>query len=205
MDDLSSTDFSWVVDVLIGLLVIVSAYLAMVRGLIRELLALGSWAVAFFAAFAFAPMLQPVLTGAPVIGSYLREDCNLSMVVAFVIVFGVALVAAGVLIWILSGSIRNTALSLFDQGAGFIYGALRGLVLVAVIYIAYQEIIPPDDRYGFVQNAYTIGVVESAAEIIRSIVPNEVPGFLKARVDALMEECGAAASGPAATPVPAPN
>ncbi|MEO1330993.1 MAG: CvpA family protein [Pseudomonadota bacterium] len=189
--DLTSTDFAWVIDALVGVLVIVSAYLAMVRGAIRELFALLSWAAAFFAAFAFAPMLQPMLTGLPGIGGYLR-DCNLSMVVAFVIVFGVALIATGILIWVFSGTIRNTALSLFDQGVGFIYGALRGLVLVAVIYIAYQQIVLEADRYQFIENAYTIGVVQATAEIIQSIVPDEVPAWLEGRVNALMDQCGAA-------------
>lgn len=193
--DLTSTDFAWVVDALVGVLVLVSAYLAMVRGFIRELFALGSWALAFFAAFAFAPMLQPVLATLPAVGTYLR-DCNIAMVVAFVIVFGIALIAAGMLIWIFSGSIRNTALSLFDQGMGFIYGALRGLVLVAVIYIAYQQIVPQTDRYQFVESAQTIGVVQSTADVIRAIVPDQVPAWLEGRVNALMLECGGAGTEP---------
>lgn len=192
--DLTSTDYSWTVDLVVGLLILVSAYFAMVRGVIREMLALLSWALAFFAAFAFAPMLQPLLNSLPVLGSYLARECSLAMVVAFVIVFGVALIGAGILFWSMSGYIRNTALSLFDQGVGFIYGALRGLILAAVIFIAYQAIIPKDDRYAFVEGAATIGVVSATAEIIRSIVPDSVPGWLESRVNALMEDCGEAST-----------
>ncbi|MCI4661402.1 MAG: CvpA family protein [Neomegalonema sp.] len=189
--DLTSSDLSWVVDVAVVLLVLVSAYLAMTRGVIRELFALLSWAAAFFAAFAFAAAIQPLLMDLPVVGPKLAANCGLSMVVAFVIVFGIALIITSILIWLFSGQIRSTALSVFDQGLGFIYGAVRGLVLVAVIFIAYQRAVPEGDQYAMIQNAATIGVVQQAASIIEGMMPEEIPDWLRSRVDGLLSECGA--------------
>lgn len=192
--DLTTTDFTWVVDIVVILLVVVSAYLAMLRGVIRELFALLSWAVAFFAAFALAPLAQPFLNSLPVVGPFLA-DCQLSMLAAFVVVFGIALLATGLIIWVFSGNIRSTSLSLFDQSIGFIFGALRGLVLVAVVYIAYLQIVPTTDQYAFVENAMTIDVVRQAADIVRALVPDEVPGWLESRVNQLMGECDVDESG----------
>lgn len=189
MPDLSSTDFAWVVDAVVGVLILVSAYLALVRGFIRELFALASWVVAFFAAFAFAPLLQPALAGLPVIGPHMA-DCQVSMLVAFVAVFGIALIATGLVIWLFSGAIQDSAIGIVDSGLGFVYGALRGLVLVAVIYIAYQQIVPDAEQYAFVERANSIELVRGAADIIRSIMPSEVPEWLESRVNQLMGECG---------------
>ncbi len=181
-------EFAWVVDALVGVLVIVSAYLAMVRGLVRELLALASWVVAFFAAFFFAPTVQPMLGDIPGIGSTL-SDCQVGMLVAFILVFGVALIITGIVVWLVSGPTRNSAASVLDQGLGFIYGALRGLVLVAVIFIAYEEIVPDTDRFAFVNEAFSIGVVREVAEIITGLVPEDMPAWLSGRVDQMMGVC----------------
>lgn len=182
-------EFAWAVDALVGVLILVSAYLAMVRGLVRELFALASWAVAFFAAFFFAPSLQPSLAQLPVVGDAL-DDCRISMLVAFIVVFGLTLIVTGLIIWMFSGGMRDSGVGVVDQGLGFIYGALRGLVLVAVIYIAYKQIVPPTEEYAFVESAYSIGFVRDFAETIQSWLPDEWPDWFKDRVDQLMGECG---------------
>ncbi|MEO1291757.1 MAG: CvpA family protein [Pseudomonadota bacterium] len=187
---MSSTNLSLAVDIVVVILVIISAYLAMVRGFVREMFALLSWAAAFFAAFAFAAALQPMLKELPAVGTRLAESCGLSMAVAFVIVFGITLILTSIIIWLFSGSIRNTALSFFDQGVGFVYGALRGLVLVAVLFIAYEKTVPKTDQYAFVEQAATISVVRDAAGLIETMMPDEIPGWLQTRVDTLLAECG---------------
>ena len=102
--DWTSNDFAWVIDVVVGALIVVSAYLAMVRGLLREMFALLSWAIAFVAAFALAPLAQPLLGDIPAVGPYLRE-CPFSMLAAFVIVFGLALMAASIVLWFFGDTI----------------------------------------------------------------------------------------------------
>lgn len=179
-------EFAWVVDALVGVLVIVSAYLAMVRGLVRELLALASWAVAFFAAFFFAPAVKPLLGDIPGVGGLLN-NCQFGMLVAFIVVFGVALIVTGLVVWLISGPTRNSAASVLDQGLGFIYGALRGLVLVAVIYLIYDNLVA--EPQPFVDNAFSIGVVREIADVILELAPEEMPDWLTVRVEQMMGEC----------------
>ena len=49
------------VDLVAGLLVLISAYLAYVRGMTREVLAIGGWLIAGLAALYLAPMVKPLL------------------------------------------------------------------------------------------------------------------------------------------------
>lgn len=193
------SEYSWAVDALVIVLLIVSAYLAMVRGFFRELFALASWVVAFVAAFWLAPIAQPYLTGLPYLGEQLQRNCEVSVLIAFVLVVGIALILTGLVIWMMSTPARNTAVSVVDQALGLIYGALRGLVLVGVLLIAYQEIFSTEnDRLEVVESAVVYPYVAQTADVIRSVTPTDMPGWLADRIQAMSAECeGVSESAPA--------
>lgn len=216
----------------VGLLVILSAYLAMVRGFIREMLALVSWIIAFFTAIYVGPMLKEPIGALPVVGDFLK-NCQVLSFVALVVVFGLTLIALGLLYYMLSGPSRtrrggadggpvfsgagrNTRASILDQGLGFIYGALRGLVLVAVIYIAYVTVSPektlasgsaavageattgqtapeapqlPRGQHDIVRDAGATKFVRPVAEFIWKQTPEEMPTWLAQQAEALLGDC----------------
>lgn len=186
-------DFAWVVDAVIIGLIVISAYLAMVRGLMRELLALLSWVVAFVAAFSLAPSVKPLLPTDPGFQVFL-SNCEMMLLVSFVLVFGLSLIVTGAAFWMLSGPTTNSKIGLADQTLGFIYGALRGLVLVAVVYIGYQQIAQSYPEYNFVDSAFTISIVQDAANVLANLLPaGEMPGWLAERIAVMMSECPAGA------------
>lgn len=189
------SEYSWAVDALIIVLVVVSAYLAMVRGFFRELFALASWIIAFFAAFFLAPVVYPKLTEIPGIGGVAR-NCEIGLLIAFVIVFGAALILASIVIWLFSTSKHDPAISVIDQLLGLVYGAARGLVLVAVLVIVYQELIKTDaEKYDVVESAATYPYVAKTADYIRQIAPAELPQWVTDRVDQVRGDCEAAKTG----------
>lgn len=187
-------EFAWAIDAVVGLLVLVSAYLAMVRGLIKELFALASWVLAFLAAFFFAETVRPMLQELPTVGDYLQDDCR-AIVVAFIVVFGLTLIVTGLFIWLIGRGGQGAA-SVVDQGLGFIYGALRGLVLVAVIYIGYDTALPEEQKFPVVEQAFSTQVISSVADTIRENAPDEVPEFLRTRMEALLAACAVASETP---------
>lgn len=189
------SEYSWAVDALIIVLVVVSAYLAMVRGFFRELFALASWVIAFFAAFFLAPVVYPHLASIPGVGGILR-DCNLGLILSFVVVFGAALIVSGVVIWMFSTPNHYTAVSVVDQLLGLGYGALRGLVLVAVLVIVYQEFVSSGaEKFDVVESAATYPYVEQVAGYIRQYAPSELPDWVTERVQEAQSDCAAAQSG----------
>ena len=60
---------------------------------------------------------------------------------------------------------------------------------MAVVYIAYEVIVGPDGRHAFVDEAATIGLVQSSADLIRDLVPTEMPSFLDDQINQLMGDC----------------
>jgi membrane protein required for colicin V production len=108
--------------VLLGL-VGLSALLGFWRGLLSEIIALGAWVLAFMAARAFLPEVQPLLA------NWVREPL-LQGPVAFLTIFVVVLILVAILRWMLGELIRAAGLGVADRLLGACFGAARGGLIV---------------------------------------------------------------------------
>jgi membrane protein required for colicin V production len=118
------TWFDYVVLLIVGL----SALIAVIRGFVREVLALASWVVAFVTASALSAMVVPWLPAA------IPND-SLRMLAAFVLVFGATLLAMSMLTLALVQLIKIAGLGFADRLFGLLFGLARGaaIVLTAVL------------------------------------------------------------------------
>ena len=82
-------------DIAIMVVLLLSALIGLARGLVKEILSLASWMLAFILAIYFAP------TVAGHLGSAFGSD-SVRLVVAFGAVFIAALIAGGILQWMIS-------------------------------------------------------------------------------------------------------
>ncbi|MEM9621315.1 MAG: CvpA family protein [Pseudomonadota bacterium] len=120
-------------DIVIGIIVLVSALIGLYRGLVKEVLALVSWIAAFVLAIYFSSSFAayvPAQWGAQPI----------RLVIAFAVIFVATLIAAGLLQWLLSRVISGTGLSGMDRFLGFLFGSARGLLVCVVVLIGLREI-----------------------------------------------------------------
>jgi membrane protein required for colicin V production len=182
-----------IVDAVILLVVLISGMLAYARGFTREALAIAGWIVAALGAFYFAPFLEPLIREIPVVGEFLRSSCTLSVLAAFAAAFAIILVLISIFTPLISGAILESALGPIDRGLGFLFGAARGVVLVAVLYLLYDLLVPLDQRLVAVDDARSIAFIEDAAETIRANAPETAPDWLGQRIDRLVGACGEAA------------
>jgi membrane protein required for colicin V production len=88
-----------------------------------------------------------------------------------------------------SGAVSDSALGGIDKGLGFIFGALRGALLVGVAYLLYEQVVAPQEAVEMVSNSMTHGFMKDAAAALEQHVPTEMPGWLESRVEALMGPC----------------
>ena len=181
-------DFT-VVDAGVAVITLLSGMLAYSRGFTREMFAIGGWAAAAVAAFYLAPVLEPLIREAPVVGSYLAKSCVISMIVAFTIVVAAALLILSMFTPLVSGLVLDSRLAPLDRTLGFAFGALRGLVLIAVVFLIYTnlsgvEAWPPLD------NAASRTVFVESAAVLEQSLPDAIPDWFGARIDALMVNCG---------------
>lgn len=178
------------IDGIVAGIIVVSAILAYSRGFVREAMAIVGWIVAAFAAFLLAPMVQPLVREIPVIGDFLGDSCELSIIAAFAAVFAIALVVASIFTPLLSGAIRNSALGGVDQGIGFLFGVARGVLLVAVAFIVYDR-VAATEAIPMIENSRTAKIFARSQGDLDQAIPTAAPGWIVAQYEQLVGVCEA--------------
>ena len=189
-----------------ALIIIVSAILAFSRGLVRELMAILGWIGAAIAAYYFAPGVQPLVKELPVVGEFLSDSCELSVVAAFAGVFVVGLIVAALFTPLFSGAVQRSALGGIDQALGFLFGAARGVLLIAIAFIVYDRILS-DQAIPMIDESRTALVFANFQSRIDENIPSDAPGWIVDRYNDLTNICaaGGAPVAPEAAPAPAPG
>lgn len=191
------------VDVGAALIILVSAILAFSRGLVRELMAIVGWIGAAVAAYYFAPSVQPLVKELPVIGEFLSESCELSVVAAGLGVFVIGLIVAALFTPLFSGAVQRSALGGIDQALGFLFGAARGVLLIAIAFIVYDRILA-DQPIPMVDDSRTALIFANFQTRLNDYVPTDAPQWFVDRYNDLTNICPGTAPAPAPAPGPAP-
>jgi membrane protein required for colicin V production len=114
------------VDYIIIAVVGLSLITGMVRGFVKEIVALAVWGLALWLAFNYANLLEPWLS------SYIQDKTARSTA-AFIGVLLGTLIAGGVVNATLSLILKQTGLSGPDRLLGLAFGAVRGVFIVALL------------------------------------------------------------------------
>ncbi len=144
---------------------LVSAMLAMVRGFSREVLSIASWAAAAAAAYFFHPIILPYV--APYI-----DHPTIALIVAAAIVFFIALIVVTVITMKIADFIIDSKIGALDRTLGFIYGAARGLLVLAVALLFFGWLVgsnPP----AWVTEAKSRPMLESIGAWLQGILPDD--------------------------------
>jgi len=181
-------DFT-IIDGVVAIVIVLSALLAYSRGFVREALAIAGWVLATIMAFIFADQVKPLVKQIPVLGDFIGDSCELSVIAAFAAVFAVVLVIVSIFTPLFSSLIQRSALGGLDQGLGFLFGALRGILLVAVAFFVYQTVLESQD-IEMVENSRAIAVFSNMTGSIEERDPEAALGWITTQYEQLVGECG---------------
>jgi membrane protein required for colicin V production len=179
-----------IVDAVVAVVILISAILAYSRGLVREILAIVGWVAAAVAAFFLTPMAEPLVQEIPVVNEFLAESCELSVIAAFIGVFVIALILLAIMIPLFSGAVQRSAVSGVDQALGFLFGVLRGALLVIVALIVYDRVLI-GDPIPAVDQSRTVAIFGEVQDQLAAEIPEEAPNWIVARYEELVGDCGA--------------
>ena len=153
------------VDYIILAIIIISAVMGLVRGLLREAVAVITWFLAIVLAWSFATSLEPLLGGI-LVGSPLR------IWAARVIIFVGVLLLGGAVSVILGHYVRVSMFAPTDKMLGFVFGVIRGIVIVGAFTIAIQALrMDEDPRW---KNSRLMPYAVGVADALRGIVGDKL-------------------------------
>lgn len=160
------TVFDYVVLVIMGL----SVLLSILRGFVREALALVSWLVAFFVAKLYTLELAPLLPQS-------IPSQSLRILAAFLILFLATLLICSLLAIALSQVFKRVGLGWMDRGLGALFGLARGIVIVGVlVLLGGLTTLPKDVRW---RNAMFSAPLEAMVISLLPWFPTDIAKHVK--------------------------
>jgi membrane protein required for colicin V production len=153
-----------ITDYLVIAAIVISAAVGALRGFLREALAVVTWVVALFIAWHFSDLVEPHLGGL-LAGSHVKPWAARVIIVLLVLLVGAGIGAS------LGHFVRLSIFSGLDRFLGFVFGALRGFVLLGVFVILGQLLRLDGERWW--RESILIPYGESIANSLRVLVGEE--------------------------------
>lgn len=149
-----------------------SVLLSVMRGLVREVLALAAWAIAFMVAWIFGDRFASIMP-AEIPSEELRQ------LAGFAVLFFVVLLAMSLVAMAVSQMVKSAGLGLEDRLLGTIFGLVRGIAVVtALVLLAGTTALP---NQPFWREAALRPVLERVAIVVKSWLPLAVSQHIRYR------------------------
>jgi len=159
-----------IVDIAVLAIMGISIALGVLRGLVREVLALVAWVAAFLLSNFLAPEAARLLPQG--MGS---EEVRL--LVSYVVVFIIVLVALSVLAVLASKIVKVVGLGVSDRAVGGVFGLVRGVLVVMILVLLAGLISLP--RQSAWREAALRGALEAAAGYVKAWLPADLSKRIK--------------------------
>lgn len=154
--------WAWVDLAIIGIIAL-SVLTGLVRGFVKEFIALCVWILAIWLAFHYSPALESWLQ------NYIL-DKTIRTIAAFVLILISVLVIGGVINALLSIIMKRTGLGGPDRILGMAFGFIRGIFIVALIMVVIKMTSLPYQQYAKESQLY--GRFDPIVQWMYSLMPD---------------------------------
>jgi membrane protein required for colicin V production len=155
-----------VLDILVAIVIVASAGYAIYRGFVNETLSIVSWLAAALITIYFGPLVAHNL-GDAVSPKWMGELCG------FAGLFLIVLIPLSFMTFRLAQTVKRSKIGPLDRSLGAVFGIVRGLFLLGLLYLLFGFIVPLRDQPRWISGAYSLPLVDGAAEVITSLVPRQ--------------------------------
>jgi membrane protein required for colicin V production len=131
--------WNWV-DIAILVIIGLSMMTGLVRGFVKELIALGIWVLGFWLAYHYTASAEVFL-------QHYIKDLSARKITGFAIILVGTLVAGGIVNATLSFILKRSGLSGTDRLLGMGFGFFRGVFVVSLIIVVLEMTSIPHDNY----------------------------------------------------------
>src|SRR5262249_11316035 len=130
-------------------------------------LSIGAWVAAVLATIYGFPHLREFAR------TYIKAQL-LADAITGVTIFIVTLVVCAAISHALARNVRGSGFGALDRSLGFLFGLLRGAVLVCLAYLLMLWAVPkPEDRPDMLKQAKSLPLVAEGAGFLRDLLPQD--------------------------------
>jgi len=151
----SLTAFDVAVLVIVGL----STMLAFGRGFATVALSFGAWAGALMATIFGFTLARPY-------GRDLISQPELADFITVIVLFFLTLFVLKQIAEFVGRTVKESPIGFLDRSLGALFGLLRGMVIVSVLYLAFNKLYPASNQPDWVTDARTRPLVAWSAEML---------------------------------------
>lgn len=162
-----------VLDVIVVVVVLISAVLAMVRGFVLEVLSVASWVAAAAAAYLLYPHVLPLVQ------PYF-DNKTVAIIVSAAAIFFVALIIASYITMKISDFVIDSRVGSVDRALGFVFGALRGILLMIVALWFFNFLVKEPQPW--IANARSMPLLVSGGDWLISLLPPDFEAWVQEKI-----------------------
>lgn len=156
-----------IADLIIVVVLLLSALLAFSRGFVHEVLGVGAWIGAIFATLWLYAPVQKVARD--LISIELLAD-----IAAGVAIFLMALILFSIVSRMIGRRVRESGLGFLDRTLGVLFGLARGAVIICLLWLGVSWLMPQDQHPEWLREAQALPLVDAGANFIRTLVPQDL-------------------------------
>lgn len=160
-----------VLDLVVLGIVVISALLAAVRGVTREVLAIIAWVAAAAVAWSFHPLLLPTVK------QHVTSD-TVALVASIAAIFLGTLIVVSIITVKVSDVVLDSRIGAIDRSLGFLFGAARGFLICVIGWVFLSWLVQgkvPD----WAAQARSRPMLEKSGDALVAQLPENPEGFLK--------------------------
>ena len=153
-------------DIIVISVMLLSGILAMVRGLMREVFSILSWAVAAGVTLYFYKQALPHVK------QYITQDMAATATTVAVLFLGTLLIAS-IITARISDAVLDSRIGPLDRTLGFLFGLARGLLVMVVAFLFFNWLVPTKSQPPWMLDAKSRPALQSAGDWLMAQLPDD--------------------------------
>ena len=149
-------------DVLILLIILISAFFAFFRGISLEILSISGWIISFLGSYIYGNNLVNII-------NQILNNIFISNIISHVITFLVIFVVFSFLTRKFSSYIKDSYVGLLDKSLGFVFGITRGYVLVGLCFFTFDYFYQ-GKKIDLIENSKIIPIIKITNNMILELM-----------------------------------
>lgn len=149
-------------DVLILLIILISAFFAFFRGISLEILSISGWIISFLGSYIYGNNLVNII-------NQILNNIFISNIISHVITFLLIFVIFSFLTRKFSSYIKDSYVGLLDKSLGFVFGITRGYVLVGLCFFTFDYFYQ-GKKIDLIENSKIIPIIKITNNIILELM-----------------------------------